>query len=216
VIVQVGVTSVQVSPGLVRYTSRAMVDADGAPNAYSLDDRGLDALGNAYDSASSRWVGVVCSDGACQHPVVQGPNDPFPGFLLAATALQDHRFAVTDPRRYVDATRFCFISVSPELTQLYGVHMGDLCWVSYGGRGIGAVVCDVGPHKKLGEISVAGAVGLGIPSSPRNGGVVGGVDYCIFPGTASDPAWPHGDGLGDVQMAARNLAIRYGLLDAAG
>ena len=46
-----------------------------------------------------------------------------------------------------------------------------------------AVVGDIGPHKKLGEISVACAVALGIPSSPVSGGVDEHVvEYVIEPG----------------------------------
>ncbi|HEY1769452.1 MAG TPA: hypothetical protein VGG02_04260 [Chthoniobacterales bacterium] len=46
-----------------------------------------------------------------------------------------------------------------------------------------AVVGDIGPHRKLGEISVATARALGIPSSPLNGGVDDHViEYVIEPG----------------------------------
>lgn len=46
-----------------------------------------------------------------------------------------------------------------------------------------AVVGDVGPKHKLGEISIATAKALGIPSSPTTGGEEEHViDYVIFPG----------------------------------
>jgi hypothetical protein len=49
-----------------------------------------------------------------------------------------------------------------------------------------AVVGDIGPHRKLGEISVACAKALGIPSSPVSGGVDEHVvEYVIEPGVAA-------------------------------
>lgn len=216
--IQVGTTLVTVTPGLVRYTARGEVDGDGAPNCYAPEGsglRGLDAIGNAWDDGRKEWVGVICTDAAKQFPVVQGPADPCPGFLVAATALQDARFGVKDPLRYVDATRVCYVSIAPELERICGVRLGDLAWVSYGGRGIGAVVADIGPHGKLGELSIASAEGLGIPSSPRNGGVGGGVDYAIFPGSAPAP-WTVLLEPAELQRQARAAAVRLGLLDAAG
>jgi hypothetical protein len=51
------------------------------------------------------------------------------------------------------------------------------------GKTCAAVVGDVGPHRKLGEISVACAKALGIPSSPVSGGVDEHViKYVIEPG----------------------------------
>ena|SRR5438105_5764339 len=51
------------------------------------------------------------------------------------------------------------------------------------GKSCEAVVGDIGPHRKLGEISVACAKALGIPSSPVSGGVDEHVvKYVIEPG----------------------------------
>lgn len=45
------------------------------------------------------------------------------------------------------------------------------------------VVGDIGPHNKLGEVSVAMAVALGIPSSPNTGGTDAHIiQYTIYPG----------------------------------
>jgi hypothetical protein len=54
------------------------------------------------------------------------------------------------------------------------------------GKSCEAVVGDIGPHKKLGEISVACAKALGIPPSPVSGGVDEHVvEYVIEPGKAA-------------------------------
>lgn len=51
------------------------------------------------------------------------------------------------------------------------------------GVSIDAVVGDIGPHTKLGEISIAAAYALGIPSSPTKGGIEKHIIHTtIFPG----------------------------------
>ncbi len=51
------------------------------------------------------------------------------------------------------------------------------------GKHTAAVVGDIGPHKKLGEISCACASAIGLNPSPVSGGVDEHViDYVIFPG----------------------------------
>lgn len=61
--------------------------------------------------------------------------------------------------------------------------LGSQAFVSFGSDlAVAAVVGDIGPHTKLGEISIACAQALGIPSSPLSGGVPSGVSYRILPG----------------------------------
>lgn len=49
-----------------------------------------------------------------------------------------------------------------------------------------AVVGDIGPHRKIGEISVACAAAIGIDPSPTTGGEDSHViDYVIYPGQAA-------------------------------
>lgn len=58
------------------------------------------------------------------------------------------------------------------------------------GRSINAVVADIGPRKRLGELSIASAVALGLNPSPTRGGEDENViDYTISPGVA---AFVHG------------------------
>jgi hypothetical protein len=55
------------------------------------------------------------------------------------------------------------------------------------GQHTAAVVGDVGPHRKLGEISCACASAIGLNPSPVDGGVDEHViEYVIFPGVAAN------------------------------
>lgn len=67
--------------------------------------------------------------------------------------------------------------------------LGSQAFVSFGSKSIAAVVGDIGPHTKLGEISIACAQALGIPSSPLSGGVASGVSYRILPGVPAQANW---------------------------
>lgn len=67
-----------------------------------------------------------------------------------------------------------------------GVVLGCQAWVAYRGKCVSAVVGDIGPAAKLGEISVATAKALGIPESPLSGGVEEHhVHYLLWPGIAA-------------------------------
>ena len=53
-------------------------------------------------------------------------------------------------------------------------------------RSVDCVAADLGPPTKIGELSVAAAKSLGIPSSPRHGGLdQPEVVYELWPGTAA-------------------------------
>jgi hypothetical protein len=84
-----------------------------------------------------------------------------------------------------------YIVVPPAIIEAVPeIVLGSQAYVSYGGKTVPAVVGDIGPHEKLGEISIATARALGIPSSPLDGGIDGYVvAYQIFPG---DPAYVNG------------------------
>lgn len=73
----------------------------------------------------------------------------------------------------LNADEDCYIVVPPAiLNGVKGVVLGCLahCRNTKNGLETDAVVGDVGPHKKLGEISVACAKALGINPSPTSGG----------------------------------------------
>ena len=81
-----------------------------------------------------------------------------------------------------------YIVVPPAIISgVQPIVLGSQAHVTFGGKTVAAVVGDIGPHRKLGEISVACAKALGIPSSPVSGGVDEHVvEYVIEPGVAAE------------------------------
>lgn len=165
------------------YESGMTIDADGAPNAYHPDNLGLDDLANA--GAPGRWEGLAKDpDG---EPYIQGPDDPFPGYYVSATALADRSKAVNDPSRYVDASKIPFVVLPGGMAREIAARPGDFAIVfnRRNGKGSYAIFGDVGPHDRIGEGSVALAENLGIRSDARNGGARGGILYLVFPGSGN-------------------------------
>lgn len=165
------------------------IDADGAPDAYAPPGSGLkgrDALPNA--GRPGNWWGLATDSGKPDgEPIVQGEDDPCPGFYVSPTALCDPARKRTDPRRYVDSGRVPYLAISPELRAL-GARMGDVAHVLYRELSCPAIVADAGPRGKIGEGSIALANALGISSSPRHGGVAHGVSTVLFLDSAA--GWP--------------------------
>lgn len=89
----------------------------------------------------------------------------------------------------LNADEDCYIVVPPLIiSRVQPIVMGCQARVRnlHNDRESDAVVGDIGPHKKLGEISVALAKALGINPSPTSGGLEEHVvEYTIFPGTAA-------------------------------
>jgi hypothetical protein len=166
------------------YEAGLAIDADGSPRAYfRVSSKGIDRLANAGEPGN--WFGLVTDDQG--DPVVQGEQDPAPGFYISTTALVDHSRKQTDPRRYVDSETVPYISIPKELRE-QGVKLGDLAMVCRADKRCAAIVADVGPKGKYGEGSCALAHALGIPDDPRKGGCSSGCKYVIFPGTSK--GWP--------------------------
>ena len=73
-------------------THRMDVDVDGAPNAYGPAGKpALDFLLNAHyiNRADKPIVGYLMDEHG--RPILQGPNDPFPGYYISQTACTDIR-----------------------------------------------------------------------------------------------------------------------------
>ncbi len=165
------------------YEAGMTIDADGAPNAYHPDNTGLDDLANA--GAPGNWQGLAKDpDG---EPYVQGPNDPFPGYYVSATALADRTKPVNDPTRYVDASKIPFIVLPGSMAREVGARPGDFSAVINlnNGKSSYAIFGDVGPSDRIGEGSVALAENLGIRSDARNGGARRGILFLVFPGSGN-------------------------------
>lgn len=165
------------------YEAGMTIDADGAPNAYHPDNSGLDDIANA--GSPGRWEGLAKdADG---EPFIQGPNDPFPGYYVSATALADRSKALNDPARYVDASRIPFVVLPGTMARQLGARVGDFALVfnRRNGKMSYAIFGDVGPFDRIGEGSVALAENLGIRSDARNGGARRGIVYLVFPGSGN-------------------------------
>jgi Fungal chitosanase of glycosyl hydrolase group 75 len=160
------------------FKSGLAVDADGAPNAYNADDTGLDHLYNA--GQPGQWNGIVQDEDG--NPLVQGPDDPFPGFYISCTALFDRTKHRSDPARFVDATQIPYVALPGDLARQTGARLGDFVFVysEQTGKFSFAIFADIGA---FGEGSIALANNLGIRSDARRGGSPAGVSYLVFPGS---------------------------------
>jgi hypothetical protein len=160
------------------FKSGMAIDADGAPNAYNADDTGLDYLYNA--GQPGQWDGIVQDDDG--NPLVQGPDDPFPGFYISCTALFDRHKHRSDPARFVDASQIPYIALPGDLAARTGARLGDFAFVysEQTGRYSLAIFADIGV---FGEGSIALADDLGIRSDARRGGSPAGISYVVFPGS---------------------------------
>ena len=162
----------------IMFRTGMTIDADGAPNAYNAKNTGLDDLSNA--GSPGHWDGIVSNrDG---EPFVQGPDDPFPGFYVSQTSLFDWGKEITDPTRYVDASKIPYIVLPGELSHQFGARLGDFAVVMNLRRGTvaNAIFADIGT---LGEGSIALADKIGIWSDAREGGTRGGILYLVYPGS---------------------------------
>ena len=191
----------------VMFRSGMTIDADGAPNAYNSDNTGLDDLANAGEPG--RWDGIVTDPGG--QPLVQGLNDPFPGFYVSQTALVDWSKERTDPARYVDASKIPYIVLPGGLSRQFGAELGDLAMVVNPRRRMaaGAIFADIGT---LGEGSIALADELGIWSDARDGGTRGGILYVVFP--RSGNRQPRS--LNEIKTEADKLFQRWGGMEKLG
>jgi hypothetical protein len=128
-------------------THRMDVDVDGAPNAYGPP--GMETLDNLLDAhylnrADKEIVGYLTDkDG---NPILQGPDDPFPGYYISQTAYTDDANEnERDPRGYVDARNINYV-VRGNGARRHGVKVGDFVAV-YSKRmrkGVFAIVGDTG------------------------------------------------------------------------
>jgi hypothetical protein len=113
-------------PSFEVLTHRMDVDVDGAPNAYGPPgkptlDTPLDA--HYLNRKDQPIVGYLLD--SRHRPVVQGPNDPFPGYYVSQTAFMDPaNDNERDPRAYVDARKINYV-VRGDYAQKRGVQVGD-------------------------------------------------------------------------------------------
>ncbi len=113
-------------PSFEILTHRMDVDVDGAPNAYGpADKETLDTLLDAHylNRADEPIVGYLSDERG--RPILQGPDDPFPGYYISQTAYSDiQNQNERDPRRYVDARKINYV-VRGNAARRRGVKVGD-------------------------------------------------------------------------------------------
>jgi hypothetical protein len=169
------------------FRSKMSICADGAPRAYNKDDGvALDYLANA-GRPGNWWALVTDSNG---NPVVQGQNDPAPGYYVSMTALTNPGASSTTPAHYIDASTIPYVVLPAHrftsFTSIKRLHLGDV-GVAYNvdnNEMAFAQFCETGPDGALGEASIALANALGVNSNPKHGGVSGRrIVYVVFPGT---------------------------------
>lgn len=167
----------------VAYTSDVAIDGDGSPRCYGPGDTGLDHTASAGHSGN--WWALVTDP--LGHPIVQGPGDPYPGMYVSMTTYGRPHYPDADPRKWVNAEIVPYIVIPAPLRSLIEptfIGCRAVITNARNGRQIEAVVADVGPG--FGEISIAAAKALGIPSDPRSGGTS---DAClktvIYPGQSA-------------------------------
>lgn len=190
----------------VTFSSGATLDGDGAngqfggPPCYaprSYRGETLDFIGNA--GGPGNWYGVVTDTGNEDgEPVIQGEGDPCPGAYVSATSLRlraadGSKLPHSSPFKYVDSATVPFIVVPPLIIKkVAGVVMGCRAVVTNTktGQTTEAVVADGGPADHLGEISVACARAIGVPTGITHVANGGGapspqIHYRLFPGVAA-------------------------------
>ena len=193
------------------YTSGMTIDADGSYRAFHhISKKGTDDLEHA--GKPGNWWGLVTDTGETTgHPVVQGPNDPAPGFYISQTGMEDASKGEKDPRRYADAESVPYIVLSGGSEQNPGATFGDYAVVfnKKNKQFAYAVYGDHWPTTKVGEGSVALARALGIPANPRDGGAEAGITYLVFPGSRTKP-WRSEESVEDLRGEAAKAFLAWG------
>lgn len=181
--------------GRVFFTADGDIDADGAngqnggPAAYKADNSGTEFLANG--GMAIRDGRVICAKPFARDIVILGPdNEPkvFAGGIIASLTWYRHPGkAANDPAAYVDAETVPYIVVPPLIIQATaGVVRGCKARVTRGDKSVDCVVADKGPRNKIGELSIAAARAIGVPSSPRSGGTERPeLLYELWPGVAA-------------------------------
>lgn len=175
IIAQIGNVEVDQDPEtlIISWHSGTDIDADGSngqnggPFAYRFDNKGLDLLANAgWPHGGWRSIFQTDIDG---HPKTDGKGNIF---------------SMTSYTPPVDAWAIPYAVVNPTVRRnAKGVVLGCHAVITYESVSVHAVVADVGPGNKIGEMSVAAAGMLRIPGNPRTGGVDSGVTWYLYPGT---------------------------------
>ncbi len=180
----------------IQFTAGAAVNGDGSPRCYGPNNTGLDYTANGGHPGN--WWGVVTDNGEEDgNPVIQSgqaPSQPIKGMYISTTAKIRGEYKEKDVRRYIDSETVPHVTLPPKVIQAVPpTFLGCRCLLfnTENGMECEAVLADVGPNNKIGEISIAAAKALGLKSDPKNGGTGKHIiQYQIFPGV---PATVNGE-----------------------
>ncbi len=175
----------RLSDNLVYFKADADIDADGANGqsgvwAYKEGNKGVEDLRNAGYPTTSWYADILACDENDEPIIFDG------GGIASRTAYEWKKLSKNDPNKWVDSNLIPYIVVPPVVRKKSkGIVLGCMakivntqnrkyCW---------AVVADIGPQKKVGEISIAAARLIGINDNPRTGGTDDFViSYELYPG----------------------------------
>src|SRR5579863_6850588 len=139
-------------------------DVDGAPNAYGPPgSAALDDEYNAHRDGKLEEEVVGYRTERDRHtPILQGPDDPFPGYYISTTAFTDRTNPnALDPRKYVDATKINYVVIG-NVGRQGRVRLGDFVAV-YSRRfqkSVWAIVGDAGnPAGSEGSLALLQSLG---------------------------------------------------------
>lgn len=158
-------------------TTGFMIDADGSPTAYNMDDnKALDYLDNA-GKPGNWWAIATDTKKKNGNPLIQKSTDPAPGYYISMTALVDKTKKYEDPNRYINSSTIPYIAIPFGFA--HDFKLGDIALV-INKKSCYAIVADIGPKNKFGEGSIYLAEQLAINSSPKSGGTLKDVVYILF------------------------------------
>ncbi len=188
-----------------------LVDADGAPNAYSPEDAGkgcphdgvgLDCVESAGYPDKPWWPDVLVRDPDRPDRAYVQAEGPYRGFFVSQTSLRRPDLASPySPDAFVDATRVPYLVMPAPLQATTGLgQLGDLGYALNlkTGRRAAFVIADAGPLEPLGEASIAfwGKIGRQAPNARDGGGLPWDpVAVVVFPNSGARAAlgWPIAD-----------------------
>lgn len=184
----------------VHYTADADIDADGANGqngyqpAYRINNKfeetgldllkhiniGIDSSGHFYKLDPTQGINAILDNSG--FPVL------FPdGIIASATSLRYPGIPLNHPEAYINSAEIAYIAVPSDIiTKTTGIVLGCRAQVTYKGNTISCVVAD-SSGSRIGELSIAAAILLGMSGSPLHGGEDSDiVKYELWPGQQAE------------------------------